>query len=1318
MTLSLVAPATPFKGLSPFDESELDALFFFGREREREVVVANLMASRLTVLFGPSGVGKTSLLRAGVAHALRSVPDADVVVFSAWPVDPLHGLRAAIADTARVEDAGEPLHELLAAASAAIGGDLYVILDQFEEYFLYHDPDEDGALADELAEAIRRPGLRANFLLGIREDALAKLDAFKGRVPGLFSNSLRLDRLDRAAGEAAIVGPINAYNALVEPDDRFEIEPALVTRLLDEVTAGRVDLGAAGQGRAAEDGAAGRIEAPYLQLVLERLWDAEARGGSGRLRLETLEELHGASRIVHEHLDRAMAGLSPREQDAAAAMYNHLVTPSGSKIAHGVADLAGYAALDESEAAAVLRRLSAERIVRAGENGGSNRYEIYHDVLADAVVAWRTRYAAERRLKEQRVEADRRQRRLVRILAGAFAALAVVAAIAVYALVQRSEARHQTSLARFERTRAEHQKDIAAAKAREALAQKHSAVRNAGIAKRQRARAQRQRLRAERLAREARSQERLATAAKLDAESAQAEAEGRRREALRLAAEADRARADALSKTELARQQTKAARRANALATRRAKVLRARQLEAEAKTILEEDPRRSLRLALAALRADGTAGLKPDRAFEAVLRQAVATTNLRAILPNGGGPVRTGTFSPDGSLVLVAGKGGARVFDSRNRFGVRRLLPATDLNAATFSPDGHLVAAAAADGTVPVWDATTGLPLFTLRHDAAVDTVAFSPDGRFLATGSADGIASLWTVAGGLHIASFSHPSGARRGVRSVSFSPDSQRLLTVGGDRFARVFDVTAKRQVFPLNNVVLVNSAKFSNDGKRIATAGADGLVRIWDARTGQFEFPLRGGGQTVDLAFSADDSQLAAAGGADTIARVWDLQDGAVTATFTAHRSGIESVSFSPDAQLVLSTGRDGNAYAWKSNGGFIQEAFLGHRAPVTAGSFSRDGTRVVTASDDGSARVWTMPAEARAHQVADHGAPVNAVAFGAGGRVIASAGDDKTARLIRSEGTTRILQHDGAVTEAAFSRDGKSLITGSADGNGRIWRVSDGTLLATLQHGAALAAARLSPNGRIALTAGRDGEARLWDAATGTLLHGLRQTGPLRDARFSPDGKLVVTAGADGAAAIWRVSDGRRLASLVGHTDAILAAAFSPDGRFVATASTDTTARIWNARTGALVHVLAGHSDDVIALAFSPDGATLATSSLDRDARAWNVKSGRQVALLRLHIGLVSDVAFSADGRWLATAGPTAAGIWETRRTGLWPATPPSLVRGFTRPINDVAFSPRGWRLLMGSRDGSVRVYDCTFCGGITQLAAMGRARLGQIVVAKP
>jgi len=149
-----------------------------------------------------------------------------------------------------------------------------------------------------------------------------------------------------------------------------------------------------------------------------------------------------------------------------------------------------------------------------------------------------------------------------------------------------------------------------------------------------------------------------------------------------------------------------------------------------------------------------------------------------------------------------------------------------------------------------------------------------------------------------------------------------------------------------------------------------------------------------------------------------------------------------------------------------------------------------------------------------------------------------------------------------------------------------------------------------------------------------------------------------------------------------------------------------------------HPLVAHTDALTSLALNRDGSLLATASKDTDARVWDMRSGEQVARLRSHVSAINDVVFSSDGRWLATAGPTGVGIWKTRAKGRWPGEPLTFAFGPTRPINVVAFSPRGWRIAFGSRDGSVRMYTCTLCGGVKQLTAIGRARLGEIVRVKP
>jgi hypothetical protein len=287
---------SPYKGLANFTEQ--DAAFFFGREREREVIIANLRARRVALLYGASGVGKTSLLRAGVVPQLEALarqsldgvgtPEFIPVVFSAWRDDPLTGLIEAI-EAAVQGWVSEPvrlprvsgLGKAVEVATEASDAYLLVILDQFEEYFLYHADDiGSGTLADELPRAVAQPDLQASFLISIREDAVAKLDGFKARIPSLFDTFIRVEHLDPEAARAAILRPVEQYNARVAPDRQVTVDPALVDAVLAQVRTGQITLEQAGHGtveRSDRVRAGDRIETPYLQLVMARLWDEEWR---------------------------------------------------------------------------------------------------------------------------------------------------------------------------------------------------------------------------------------------------------------------------------------------------------------------------------------------------------------------------------------------------------------------------------------------------------------------------------------------------------------------------------------------------------------------------------------------------------------------------------------------------------------------------------------------------------------------------------------------------------------------------------------------------------------------------------------------------------------------------------------------------------------------------------------------------------------------------------------------------------------------------------------------------------------------------------
>jgi WD40 repeat protein len=415
---------SPYQGLVPYSEDDSD--YFFGRTVWRDVITDHLLAYRLTLLYGPSGVGKSSLLRAGVVHELRKVAAANLhltgrpeilpAIVSQWSGDPIAAIQESL-DLAGKRLWPTPpfaaprgsLIEISSGWAERVDGRVLLVLDQFDEYFMYHETRPDGlALVDELTEVIADRAIPINLLISIREDALAKLDRFEGADVGLWENMLRIDHLDAEDAREAIEKPVERWNEVEAADgERITLEQNLVDAVIAEANARTVSIGSVGRGSLdLDESEAGgtRVEAPYLQLVMTRLWEEERRRGSTVLRVDTLNRMGGAQQIVRTHFDAVMRELPRRQRSRAAKVLQYLVTPAGTKIALPPSALAKWSNQKERRVVPILTTLSGgeQRILRTvsspGDTSGATSYEIFHDRLADGILDWRRRYVRRRRL--------------------------------------------------------------------------------------------------------------------------------------------------------------------------------------------------------------------------------------------------------------------------------------------------------------------------------------------------------------------------------------------------------------------------------------------------------------------------------------------------------------------------------------------------------------------------------------------------------------------------------------------------------------------------------------------------------------------------------------------------------------------------------------------------------------------------------------------------------------------------------------------------------------------------------------------------------
>ena len=602
---------------------------------------------------------------------------------------------------------------------------------------------------------------------------------------------------------------------------------------------------------------------------------------------------------------------------------------------------------------------------------------------------------------------------------------------------------------------------------------------------------------------------------------------------------------------------------------------------------------------------------------------------LLQILEGHSGWVRIVVFSPVGKLLASGSDDGTvRLWDLTTGSSLGSLQGHSNwVRAMAFSPDGKHLASGSNDCTIRLWDPATGASLGTLQgHSDCVTVVAFSPDGRHPASGSDDRTVRLWSLTTGSLLGILQGHSGF---VGAVAFSPDGKCLVSGSGDRTVRLWDPISGASLGTLQgHSDWVRVVEFLPDGKHLSSGSNDGTVRLWDLTTGSLLGILQGHSGWVRTVAFSPDGKLLASGSDDRTVRLWDPTTGAPLVTLKGHSDWISVVVFSPDGKLLASGSDDRTVRLWNPSFGSSLRTLQGHSSEVRAVAFSPDGKLLASGSDDRTVRLWDPTTGASVKTLKGHSDGATDVAFSPDGKHFASGSGDCTIRLWTLQGRSSLIT-------ATFSPDGKHVASGSKDGKVRRWDPTSGTLLETLQgHSKWIRAVAFSPNGKHLASGSDDRTVRLWDLTTGSLLGTLQgHSGSVRALAFSLDGKFLASGSNDRTVRLWDPTTGAPLGTLVGHFDWVRVVVFSPDGKLLASGSNDRTIRVWDPSTGSSLRTLQGHSSHVRAVAFSPDGERLASGSEDRTLRLWDVK-GTAVELFAIK-RVAKFLSFSRDGRFLET-----------------------------------------------------------------------------------
>ncbi|MFQ5544002.1 MAG: hypothetical protein ACE5FY_06580 [Nitrospiria bacterium] len=280
-----------------------------------------------------------------------------------------------------------------------------------------------------------------------------------------------------------------------------------------------------------------------------------------------------------------------------------------------------------------------------------------------------------------------------------------------------------------------------------------------------------------------------------------------------------------------------------------------------------------------------------------------------------------------------------------------------------FSGNRKVLASAGKDAKLMVWHLASEERRRTVKQKGPVNGLAFgSSNGRRLAAVSDAGIVTVWNPLSGQKILTLPEQAGR---VYDVAFDPAGGRLATASGNTTASVWGLkSGNEQVKLIGHSDAVLSIAFSPDGKHVGTTGKDGTAMIWEASSGVLLVSLIGHtGPVMDVVFSPDGKYLATAG-KDGTARIWDpgfSGQGGVQRVLSGHTGEVLKIVFSPDGLRLATASKDGTARVWDARTGEELIRIQSRRASVNSVAFSPDGKYLATASQDKKVRLYSLAVE---------------------------------------------------------------------------------------------------------------------------------------------------------------------------------------------------------------------------------------------------------------------------------------------------------------------------------------------------------------------
>ncbi|NET58978.1 MAG: tetratricopeptide repeat protein [Symploca sp. SIO2E6] len=644
-----------------------------------------------------------------------------------------------------------------------------------------------------------------------------------------------------------------------------------------------------------------------------------------------------------------------------------------------------------------------------------------------------------------------------------------------------------------------------------------------------------------------------------------------------------------------------------------------------------------------------------------------------------------------------------------------------EVTSVSFSPDGKMLASGSEDNTVKLWHLETS----SFESNEYVTSISISPDGKMIASASTNypyivkDELKLWSLDG--------KPIETFKGVNAnASFSPDSQMLASASMDRTVQLWS----KDLAGLDSQKNIASVSYSEDGQTIALVKTDNTVQLL-GKDGRLLKTLKGNKEKIDRVDFSADGQTVATTSNDQIVKLWQ-RDGKLLTPLKGHSDRIYRVDLSPDGQTIATASDDQTVKLWQQDGRLIK-TLTGYN--VQGLSFSPDSETLVIRGGDNTVKFLRRDGTLL-EIVKGYGYWQMQVSFSPDGETLAILDwgkDENTLEIRYIDGTLlKTFQVDGQLI--GFSDDGKTIVT-TTFGESQFWKL-DGTVLSTfeknvwhyspdyrviatredkktfklwrrdgtqlstipikgkfLYNGGNYKGFHLSPDNKTLALQTSENTVELWNS-DGTFIKTIQfESDRFRNSlgklislpmSFSPNSQILAIRTDDNKVELWSVN-GKLIDTIQGQVDAVTDLSFLPESEILVISGYNDVVKLWQ-HDGKELKVLPDHGNHVNQVSFSPDGNTIVSASDDRTFKLWN-PDATLIKTIDKHSDKVNDVSFSPDGKTIASAS-------EDKTVKLWnpDGTLIKSLEEHSNGVNDVSFSPNGKLIASASEDKTVKLWS--------------------------